>query len=80
MVQDGLFTSDDESTNYYVIGQLLGQLSGPVIPRRPYEEDEAACKARLLAHITAIYGECEQTDHLKAIIKNQTQEHYSHES
>jgi hypothetical protein len=68
MVQDGLFTSDDESTNYYVIGQLLGQLSGPIIPRQADEEDEAARKARLLAHIAATYGESEQTDHLKAAI------------
>jgi hypothetical protein len=68
MVQDGLFTSDDENTNYYVIGQLLGQLSGPIIPRQPDEDDEEVRKTRLLAHITATYGESQQTDHLKATI------------
>jgi hypothetical protein len=66
--QEGLFSEDDESTRYYIIGQFIGQMSGSVIPRQPNEEDEALCQERLLAHITAIYGECEQTDRLKATI------------
>jgi len=67
-VQEGLFTEDDEGTKYFIIGQLIGQLSGPIIPRQPSEEDEAAHQTRLLAEVAATYGESQQTDHLKATI------------
>jgi hypothetical protein len=53
LVQEGLFTDGDEASDYYTLGQLIGQLSGAIIPRQPYENDEEARKQRVLAHVRA---------------------------
>jgi hypothetical protein len=60
LVQDGLFTDGDQASDYYTLGQFIGQLSGAVIPRQPYESDEEARKQQLLARLRATYGKSEQ--------------------
>jgi hypothetical protein len=60
LVQEGLFTDGDTASDYYTLGQLIGQLSGAVIPCQPYENDEEEHKQQLLARLRATYGKSEQ--------------------
>jgi hypothetical protein len=64
LVQDGLWTDDDEASDYFAIGYLIGQLSGAVIPRQPQECDEQERQQRLLATLRATYGDNEETERL----------------
>jgi hypothetical protein len=53
LVQEGLFTDGDKASDYYALGQLLGQLSGAVIPHQPHECNEDKRKQRVLAQLRA---------------------------
>jgi hypothetical protein len=54
----------DEEEWYYALGQLIGQISGPLIPPQPYEQNEEQRQQRFLAELRASYGESEQTERL----------------
>jgi hypothetical protein len=52
----------DEEEWYYAIGQLMGQISGPLIPPQPGEQDEEQRQQRFLAKLRTTYGQSEQTE------------------
>jgi hypothetical protein len=64
LVQEGLFTDGDHASDYYTLGQILGQLSGSVIPRQPHECNEDEWKQQVLAQLQTAYSNPQEAERI----------------
>ena len=63
--ENPVHTAQNQEDLYYVVGALIGQISGPLISAQPDEEDgDAERQQRLLGELRTRLGDGEQVDHL----------------